>query len=169
MILLYTKLGIPVSDELRSFLKRKDAKRATDATRKKSKAYNKRQKQLRVQKQAEKEKRAKKSKALGHGYSESKELFPEKSAKRKRNEKVEMNFEANESVYYGFKIEGLSHLTWYRGDIKKAFSKKTPKGNLKKYCDVLFDDGNKGFGIPSGDLSRTLPAGAIQYERNKKV
>ena len=88
--------------------------------------------------------------------------------RRKRAEKVEMNFEEKESVYYGFKIEGLDYLTWYRGDIRKVFSKKTPKGNLRKYCDVVFDDTNTGFGIPVSDLTRTLPADAIEYSGNKK-
>jgi hypothetical protein len=87
----YENLGIPVTDNLKAYLKKKEKKSQYHRNRQQSIEYKLRAKILVVKKQQKKVANDKISKKKRHDYSESKELYPtEKTKKRKLASQFEM-------------------------------------------------------------------------------
>lgn len=93
---LYEKLGIPVSDNLKHYLVKKDAKSNYHRDRQRSVKYKLRAKVLSVKKKKDRKSREKKSRKLGHDYLESKELYP---SEKKKKGKVVSSFEMEDRVF----------------------------------------------------------------------
>jgi hypothetical protein len=152
IVKFYSKLGIPLSDALQTFLEKKTNTCNKNAERQKTIEYKRKQRNNNEKKKQKKVEREKKSLVKGHDYSVEKVLFDSN-----------MNFEVKESVYHGFKSD--KSLIWYRGDVVKSSISK----NGKKVYDVKFDDVCTEKNMSSKVLKRTLPSNVVQYTGNKKV
>jgi hypothetical protein len=97
IVKFYENLGIPVSDILKAFLKKKDKKSQYHRDRQQSVEYKLRAKVLSVKKKQKKVAADKISKKRGHDYSESKELYPAEKTLKKR--KLAPQFEIRDRVF----------------------------------------------------------------------
>ncbi len=73
---LFEKLGIPVNERMKEYVKQKDQKRLKSRVRQQSHEYKARQLSLSQANKIRKDKREKSSISKGHTYLESKELYP---------------------------------------------------------------------------------------------
>lgn len=159
--LLSYVLGITVTQDLKSYLRKKDNKRAYHRKRQQSHGYKAREKHLKEIKKKEAAEKEKISKKRKHTYKEKEKKVTTKSLKKRKV--IVADLKEKDCVFHDFIVDGKK--VWYRGDITHVIK----AADEKYFYDVLFDDGEIGKRMARSILQTNEPPREDQWPGNKNL